>query len=103
MKVSCANFDRTGDIMIIPVFKDLDKAPNNTTVGLGRGPSIAVKAAAASDAISGKAGESLNVWTKGCTVIFIGVGRKKTSLTKLPEILVRSALQVYLRTLAMTS
>ena len=27
MKVSCANFDRTGDIMIIPVFKDFDKAP----------------------------------------------------------------------------
>ena len=77
MKASCANFDRTGDIMIIPVFKDLDKAPNNTTVGLGRGPSIAVKAAAASDAISGKAGESLNVWTKGCTVIFIGVGKKE--------------------------
>ena len=76
MKVSCANFDRTGDIMIIPVFKDFDKAPNNTTVGLGRGPSIAVKAAAASDAISGKVGESLSVWTKGCTVIFIGVGRK---------------------------
>ncbi|GIS41562.1 MAG: hypothetical protein Ct9H90mP14_0180 [Methanobacteriota archaeon] len=76
MKVSCANFDRTGDIMIIPVFKDFDKAPNNTTVGLGRGPSIAVKAAAASDAISGKVGESLSVWTKGCTVIFIGVGKK---------------------------
>ena len=64
MKVSCANFDRTGEIMIIPVFKDFDKAPNNTTVGLGRGPSIAVKAAAASDAISGKVGESLSVWTK---------------------------------------
>ena len=63
--------------MIIPVFKGLDKAPNNTTVGLGRGPSIAVKAAAASDAISGKAGESLNVWTKGCTVVFIGVGKKE--------------------------
>ena len=76
MKVSCANFDRTGEIMIIPVFKDFDKAPNNTTVGLGRGPSIAVKAAAASDVISGKVGESLSVWTKGCTVIFIGVGKK---------------------------
>ena len=63
--------------MIIPVFKGLDKAPNNTTVGLGRGASIAVKAAAAGDAISGKAGESLSVWTKGCTVIFVGVGDKE--------------------------
>mgnify|MGYP002855024311 FL=1 len=63
--------------MIIPVFKDLDKAPNNTTVGLDRGPSIAVKAAAASDAISGKRGESLSVWTKGCTVIFVGLGEKE--------------------------
>ena len=63
--------------MNIPVFKGLDKAPNNTTVGLGRGASIAVKAAAAGDAISGKAGESLSVWTKGCTVIFVGVGDKE--------------------------
>ena len=77
MQSSCANFDRTGDIRIIPVFKGLDKAPNNTTVGLGRGASIAVKAAAAGDAISGKAGESLSVWTKGCTVIFVGVGDKE--------------------------
>ena len=63
--------------MIIPVFGKMEKAPNNTTVGLGRGASIAVKAAAASDAISGKPGESLSVWTEGCTVIFVGVGNKE--------------------------
>ena len=63
--------------MIIPVFGKMEKAPNNTTVGLSRGASIAVTAAAASDAISGKPGESLSVWTKGCTVIFVGVGDKE--------------------------
>ena len=63
--------------MIIPVFGKLEKAPNNTTVGLSRGASIAVKAAAASDTISGKPGESLSVWTEGCTIIFVGVGDKE--------------------------
>jgi leucyl aminopeptidase len=76
MQVSCDKFEQSGDIMIVPVFEGLDKAPNNTTIGLGRGASIAVKAAAASDAISGKAGETLSVWTKECTVIFVGVGDK---------------------------
>ena len=77
MNVSCANFNRTGDVMIIPVFKGVDKAPNNTTVGLGRGASIAVKAAATSEGISGKVGKSMSVWTKNCTVIFVGVGKKE--------------------------
>ena len=77
MKVSCANFARTGDVMIVPVFKGVDKAPNNTTVGLGRGASIAVKAAATSEGISGKVGKSLSVWTKNCTVIFVGIGKKE--------------------------
>ena len=63
--------------MIIPVFKGVDKAPNNTTVGLGRGASIAVKAAATSEGISGKVGKSLSVWTKNCTVIFVGIGKKE--------------------------
>ena len=53
--------------MIIPVFKGLDKAPNNTTVGLGRGASIAVKAAAAGDAISGKAGDTGQAATNAIT------------------------------------
>ena len=77
MQATSGSFDRTGDIMIIPVFGKMEKAPNNTTVGLSRGASIAVKAAAASDAISGKPGESLSVWTEACTVIFIGVGDKE--------------------------
>ena len=98
MKVSCANFDRTGDIMIIPVFKDFDKAPNNTTVGLGRGPSIAVKAAAASDAISGKVGESLSVWTRAARLFSSVLERKENLLTKSLGIQARSVLRVFLRT-----
>ncbi len=80
MQATTGNFERTGDIMIIPVFTGVEKAPNNTTVGLSRGAAIAVKAAATGDAMTGKAGNVLEVWTKGCTVFFVGVG-DKDSLT----------------------
>jgi leucyl aminopeptidase len=76
MKAATGEFDETGDILIIPIFEDTDKAPNNTTTGLGRGASIAVKAAASSEACNGKVGNSLSVWTKGCPVIFVGVGKQ---------------------------
>ena len=83
MKTNVSAFNKPGDIMIIPVFEGINKAPNHSTSGLGRGASIPVKAAAASEACSGKLGKSLNVWTDGCLVIFVGVGdaRKLTHKT----------------------
>ena len=78
MDATVGKFEETGDILIIPVFKGVEKAPNNTTTGLSRGASIAVKAAAASEALTGKRGELLHVWTKGCMVVFYGVGKSST-------------------------
>ncbi len=70
MDATVGKFEETGDILIIPVFKGVEKAPNNTTTGLSRGASIAVKAAAASEALTGKRGELLHVWTKGRMGVF---------------------------------
>ena len=76
MKVTTSGFLDTGDIMIIPVFEGSSKAPNNATTNLSRSASIAVKSAFASDSFTGKAEESLSVWTKNCQVIIIGMGKK---------------------------
>ena len=77
MHVTTSGFLETGNIMIIPVFEGFKKAPNNVTLNLSRGASIAVKSAFLSEAFDGKIGESLRVWTKNCQVILLGLGEKR--------------------------
>ena len=76
MKVTTSGFIKTGNIMIIPVFEGCNKAPNNATINLNRGASIAVKSAFKSDSFNGETGESLSIWTKNCQVILLGLGGK---------------------------
>ena len=76
MKVTTSGFIKTGNIMIIPVFEGCNKAPNNATINLSRGASIAVKSAFKSDSFNGETGESLSIWTKNCQVILLGLGGK---------------------------
>ena len=54
MNASVSDFLETGNIMIIPLFQDTVKAPNNTTVGLSRSASITLKSAISSDSFGGK-------------------------------------------------
>ena len=46
-----SDFLETGNIMIIPLFQDTKKAPNNTTIGLSRSASITVKSAISSEVL----------------------------------------------------
>ncbi|MDP6328225.1 MAG: hypothetical protein QGG22_00185, partial [Candidatus Thalassarchaeaceae archaeon] len=64
MHVTVSEFLETGDIMIIPLFQDTEKAPNNSTIGLSRSASIAVKSAISSDGFDGKEKCQISIWTK---------------------------------------
>ena len=54
MNVSVSGYLETGNIMIIPLFQGIEKAPNNSTKGLTRAASIAVKSAISSDNFDGE-------------------------------------------------
>jgi leucyl aminopeptidase len=82
MQVTTSGFLDTGNIMIIPVFEGLTKAPNNATVNLSRSASIAVKSAFSSESFNGEMGESLSVWTTNCQVILLGLGKQEDLTTK---------------------
>ena len=74
MDVKVSEFTDVGDILIIPLFENVQKAPNNALVSLGRTQRSLVNEAIASDAFTGKSGKRLNVWTTDCLVILIGMG-----------------------------
>ena len=82
MKVTTSGFLETGNIMIIPLFQDIVKAPNNTTVGLSRSASITLKSAISSDSFEGKEGEIMSIWTKECQIILLGMGTNSNLTTK---------------------
>lgn len=75
MNISTDEFSDLGNIMIIPVFEHTKKAPNNTTIGLSRSASIAIKSAISSERCDGKEGSSISIWTKDCQIILLGMGK----------------------------
>ena len=82
MNASVSDFLGTGDILIIPLFQDTEKAPNNTTKGLSRSASITLKSAISSDSFEGKEGETISIWTKECQIILLGMGTNSNLSTK---------------------
>ena len=82
MNASVSDFLGTGDILIIPLFQDTEKAPNNTTIGLSRSASITLKSAISSDSFEGKEGETISIWTKECQIILLGMGTNSNLSTK---------------------
>ena len=82
MNASVSDFLGTGDILIIPLFQDTEKAPNNTTIGLSRSASITLKSAISSDSFEGKEGETISIWTKECQIILLGMGANSNLTTK---------------------
>ena len=68
--------------MIIPLFQDTVKAPNNATVGLSRSASITLKSAISSDDFEGKEEEIISIWTKQCQIILLGMGENSNLDTK---------------------
>ena len=75
MDATVSEFDNVGDILILPLFEGVDKAPNNALSGLSRTQRSLVNEALASDSFTGKAGKRLSVWTAGCQVILVGMGQ----------------------------
>ena len=75
MNISTNEFSDLGNIMIIPVFEHTEKAPNNTTIGLSRSASIAIKSAISSERCDGKEGSLISIWTKDCQIILLGMGK----------------------------
>ena len=75
MDATVSEFDNVGDILILPLFEGVDKAPNNALSGLSRTQRSLVNEALASDSFTGKAGKRLSVWTAGCQVMLVGMGQ----------------------------
>ena len=76
MDASVTEFNDVGDILILPLFKGVDKAPNNALAGLSRTQRSLVNEALASESFTGKAGKRLSVWTAGCQVVLVGMGEE---------------------------
>ena len=74
MQASVSQYGEVGDILVLPLFKGVEKAPNNALSGLARTQRGLVNDAIASDSFTGKAGKSLTVWTPGCQVVLVGMG-----------------------------
>ncbi|MCS5534834.1 MAG: hypothetical protein NZ802_03170 [Candidatus Poseidoniales archaeon] len=74
MDANVTEFDDVGDILILPLFKGVDKAPNNALAGLSRTQRSLVNEALASESFTGKAGKRLSVWTASCQVVLVGMG-----------------------------
>jgi len=74
MKTTVSEFNDIGDILVLPLFEGVEKAPNNALVGLSRTQRTLVNEALASDSFTGKAGKRLDVWTAGCQVVLVGMG-----------------------------
>ena len=75
MDATVSEFDNVGDILILPLFEGVDKAPNNALAGLSRTQRSLVNEALASDSFTAKPGKRLSVWTAGCQVILVGMGQ----------------------------
>ena len=82
MNVEVREFLETGEIMIIPLFKGTEKAPNNSTKGLSRSASIAVKSAISSEKFEGKEKDRISIWSEECQIILLGVGEKNKLTSK---------------------
>lgn len=82
MNVEVSEFLETGEIMIIPLFQGTEKAPNNSTKGLSRSASIAVKSAISSEKFEGKEKDRISIWSEECQIILLGVGEKNKLTSK---------------------
>ena len=74
MEATVSEFDSIADILILPLFEGVERAPNNALSGLSRTQRSLVNEALASDSFTGKAGKRLSVWTAGCQVVLVGMG-----------------------------
>ena len=71
-----SEFGEVGNQLVLPLFKGVGKAPNNSLSGLNRTQRTLVREAIASDDFEGKKGQRMAVWSPGCRVLLVGMGEK---------------------------
>ena len=76
MEISNSEFTGLGSQLVLPLFEEGDKAPNNSLAGLSRSQRSHVRDALASGDFDGKKGKRLTLWTPGCNIILVGMGGK---------------------------
>ena len=79
MEWSVNGFDDVGDVLVLPLFKGVEKAPNNALSGLSRAQRATVNEALTGDAFTGKKGKRLSIWTPGCRIVLVGMGNSSAS------------------------
>ena len=67
--------------MVLPLFEGVNKAPNNSLSGLRNQRSL-VRDALSSGGFDGKKGSRMTLWTPGCNVVLVGMGKKDSSDTR---------------------
>ncbi|SUZ92992.1 uncharacterized protein METZ01_LOCUS45846, partial [marine metagenome] len=76
MEWNNSEFGEAGNQLILPLFEGPKKAPNNALSGLSRSQRSLVREAIASDDFEGKKNQRMAVWTPGCRVLLVGMGKK---------------------------
>ena len=83
MKWKINEINKVGMQLILPLFEGVSKAPNNSLNGMDRKQRSLIRAAISSKDFEGKKGQRLSVWTEGCRVLLVGMGKKEKITGKL--------------------
>ena len=83
MKWTNNNFADVASQLILPVFEEIDKAPNNSLIGLNRNARKMIKDAFASNQFEGKNGQRMTIWTQECNILLVGMGKRDNINNKL--------------------
>ena len=83
MKWKINEIDKVKMQLILPLFEGVAKAPNNSLNGLNRKQRSLIRSAISSKDFEGKKGQRLSVWTEGCRVLLVGMGKKEKIARKL--------------------
>ena len=82
MKWKINEINKVGMQLILPLFEGVSKAPNNSLNGMDRKQRSLIRAAISSRTLKVK-GQRLSVWTEGCRVLLVGMGKKEKITGKL--------------------
>ena len=82
MEWNVDGFDDLGDVLVLPLFEGVEKAPNNSLTGLSRSQRTTVNEAITGNSFTGKAGKRLSIWTPGCRIVLVGMGARDSGSDK---------------------
>ena len=77
MKISNSEFTDLGTQLILPIFEDTKKAPNNSLNGLNRSQRRLVRDVLVSGGFEGKKDSRMSLWTPGCNITLVGMGDRE--------------------------